>query len=583
MKFKKSAISLSLILAVSVGTFIPRAFAERPTQITISNTTFTSAQFAETLRDLYSLDARTRKKVFEVKNNKGESIFRKRRRLEAGLWATLDPVRDQVEGTSTEKAYQAFQILDNANEVIVAVIDDGVDITHEDLKGHIWINFPELYGKPGVDDDHDGYIDDIYGWNFLGNKDGTNVNGTTYEVTRIYTALKAKQDAGQILTPEETALFNQTEQEFLSGIQVAQTGLLRYQSIDAAIRLLKANGLVEESIAGLAAVTSTDPMVLQAIQLATIAFNNQMTSDDIKEGLDYFNMEVNFHYSLTFNSSDIVKDDPNNLNETGYGNNNVTGPDAAHGTHVSGIIAANRTNGIGINGQGKNIKIMPIRAVPNGDERDKDVANAIRFAVDHHARVINMSFGKEFSPNKPLVDAAVKYAEAAGVILVHAAGNDSKDTAKQDNNFPNRKVSDGQGGFRQIETWIEVGASSKTKGINLPADFSNYGKDSVDVFAPGVGIVSTIPGNKYASFDGTSMASPEVAGVAGLLLERYPNATAQEVKAAILSTVNTYTGLSCALPGTAMATTPFMLDFDKLSVTGGTVNAYKAMVQMESL
>jgi cell wall-associated protease len=580
MSLKKSAVTISVLLAVSIGTLIPSAHAFRPES---TSSALSSQRFSTALRDFYSLDTKSRKKVFDVKNRKGESIFVARRTLEAGLWSTLDPERDHVEGTSTERAYQNFNISQNHNEIIVAVIDSGVDITHEDLKGHIWINWPEFYGQPGVDDDGDGFVDDIYGWNFVGAKDGTNINGQTFEVTRVYRSLKAKQDAGQILNSEDSALFAQVSQAFQAGLADAQSGLSRYQSLDAAIRILKANGLVEETVAGLAAVTSQDPVVLQAIQLAKIAFENGTTSVDIQEGINFYKAEIDYNYSLTFNSSDIVKDDPNNMNETGYGNGDVTGPDATHGTHVAGIIAANRLNGIGINGQGKNIKIMPIRAVPNGDERDKDVANAIRFAVDHNARVINMSFGKELSPNKSAVDAAMKYAEAKGVILVHAAGNDSKDTNNQDNNFPNRKVSDGQGTFRQIETWIEVGASTKEKGVNLPADFSNYGKGSVDVFAPGKDIISTVPGNKYASLSGTSMASPETAGVAALLLERYPNATALEVKAALLASTNQYVGLSCALPGTADQTTPAMVNFSNLSSSGGTVNAYKAMVHMLSL
>jgi cell wall-associated protease len=583
MKLRESAISLSLVLAISIGTFIPSAHASRPSNTNFTSTA-TSARFASALRDLYTLDAAGRKKVFQVKNHKGESIFRasRARTLEAGLWSTLDPARDQVEGTSTEKAYQNFNISANSNEIVVAVIDSGVDITHEDLKGHIWVNLQELNGRPGVDDDGDGYVDDIYGWNFLGNKNGDNINGQTLEVTRVYAALKAKQDAGQALTPEETGLFTEASAEFLAGAADAQQGFDRYTEFDAAIRLLKANGLVEETTAGLAAVTSTEPVILQAVQLVKIAFDQDMTSADITEGLDYYKMEVDYNYSLTFNSSTIVGDNPNILNEKGYGNNDVTGPDASHGTHVAGIIAANRLNNFGINGQGKNIKIMPIRTVPNGDERDKDVGNAVRFAVDHGARIINMSFGKDFSPNKAYVDAAMKYAEAAGVLIVHAAGNDSKNTETA-NNYPSRKISDGQGNFRDIETWIEVGASSKEKGVNLPADFSNFGKTSVDIFAPGKDIISTVPGNQYASFSGTSMASPETAGVAALLLELYPNATAQELKHAILSTANLYNGLSCALPGTADATAPTLVGFSDLSVTGGTVNAYQAMVQMQNL
>lgn len=541
-----------------------------------------SMRFANTLKALNALDEETQLKLlFDVKNSKGENIF-PGPAMQKNLWATLDPEADQAEGTSTEKVYANYKVKDKG-EVIVAVIDSGVDITHEDLKGHIWVNTQEMFGKPGVDDDNDGYVDDIYGWNFLGNKDGTNVGGTTLEVTRIFAKLKAKIDGGQTLDSEQAALYTQVSKEVSEGLQQSKDGLDTYTTLAAAINLLKANGLKEESLAGIAVVTANSPEILQAKALATKVFKANKTSADIQTGIDHFKAAIDYNYNPAFDSSKIVKDDPNNLSEIGYGNNDVMGPDASHGTHVAGIIAADRENKYGINGQSLHVKIMSVRTVPNGDERDKDVGNAIRFAVDHGARIINMSFGKAYSPDKTYVDQAMKYAESAGVLIVHAAGNDSKNTESGYNNFPNRKVSTGTGSTRDIETWIEVGASAKVKGINLPADFSNFGKTSVDIFAPGKDIVSTIPGNKYASFSGTSMASPETAGVAALMLEMYPNASAQELKRAILSSANQYPGLSCALPGTAKDANPTLTNFSDLSATGGTINAFKAFLEMDKL
>jgi cell wall-associated protease len=581
MNFRNQAVSLSLFLAVTIGTLAaPSAEAGLPIFPGINM----SVRFTDTLKSIYSLDAKEQKRLFNLKNAKGESIFHGAQ-MQKDLWATLDPATDQVEGTSTEKLYGNFKIPESENEIIVAVIDSGVDINHEDLKGHMWINLPEFYGKPGVNDDGDGYIDDIYGWNFLGNKDGTNVGASTFEVTRIYAKLKAEQAAGQILNATDTALFNEVSLDYTNELADATKGLARYEDFDAAIKLLKANGLKDETLAGLSAVTSVDPTVLKAIQLAKIVYTHKLTSADITDGLTHFNTEMNYNLNLSFNPSDIIKDDPNNLTEKGYGNGDVIGPDASHGTHVAGIIGALRNN-FGINGQASNVKIMPIRAIPDGDERDKDVANAVRFAVDHGARVINMSFGKAYSPNKPLVDEAMKYAEASGVLLVHAAGNDNLDTSTQAHNFPNRKIEVTADTTRDIQTWLEVGASSRTKGVTLPADFSNYSKTAVDLFAPGVDIVSTIPGNQYASYSGTSMASPETAGVAALLLERYPFATAIETKNAIMNSTNQYAGLSCDLPGTAAnddGTPPTMVNFSNLSITGGTLNAYQAMLQMEKL
>ena len=586
MKLNEPALTLSLLFTLTLGTFIPSAHAGPITGTGTSANSSDPYGFTSTLLKIVQLDGPSRAKLFNIKDQKGESIFRKTGVEQKDQWATLDPTSDHVEGTSTEKLYKNFKISASTNEVVVAVIDSGVDITHEDLKGHIWINLVEFAGKLGVDDDNDGYIDDIYGWNFLGNADGTNVGASTLEVTRIYKNLQTKIAAGQSLNASDTALLAQVTSQYNAGLSEAQSNYSTYQAYSAALTLLKANGLTTETITGLSAVTSNDPFVLQAVQLAKLLFQANQTSVEVAEALAYFKTEIDFNYNLNFDSSSIVKDDPTVMSDIGYGNGDVTGPDATHGTHVAGIIAANRQNNIGINGQGMNVKIMPLRVVPEGDERDKDVANAVRFAVDHGARIINMSFGKDYSPNKDYVDSAMKYAEAMGVLIVHSAGNSSEDTSQFQNHFPTRTIPVNATENRDIETWIEVGASDKIKGADLPASFSNYGKTSVDVFAPGVDIVSTVPGNQYASMSGTSMASPEVAGVAAILLEAYPNATAEEVKTSILTSTNQYVGLICNLPTDPATFAPGQVsptvNFSSLSLSGGTVNADQAIVKMQT-
>ncbi|NDG85226.1 MAG: peptidase S8 [Proteobacteria bacterium] len=489
------------------------AFALEPNQST-----------SELNQALDSMSAQELDRLLDVRNAKGESIFIRRRdsrnQEQAGIWATLDPVKDGIEGTSTEELYQKFRIPRRKNPVIVAVIDSGVDIHHEDLKGKIWVNEAELNGKPGVDDDGDGYVDDIYGWNFLGAKDGRNVDATTLEVTRVYEMLRRKSTQGP-------------------------------------------------------AITSTEPAVIEAKATVRKLFEKGRGSEFVAQAIERFQTALKFHYNPDFNSSAIVGDDPENLNEIGYGNNDVTGPDPLHGTHVAGIIAADRDNRIGIRGQGRNLRIMSIRAVPNGDERDKDVANAIRFAVDHGARVVNMSFGKPLSPGKSAVDAAVKYAESKGVLLVHAAGNDGLSLDHDHSNFPTRKIRESTG-TREATNWIEVGASDRALDSTLPAIFSNYGGKTVDLFAPGVKIMSTLPGNQYAALNGTSMATPEVAGVAALLLEKVPTTSFLDVRNAILSSVRSHAGLQCRSPDKSGGA-PRMVDFRELSITGGTLNALGAM------
>jgi cell wall-associated protease len=512
--------------------------------------------------------------LFNVRDHKGESIFWKRPRTqEKGIWATQDPIKDQVEGTSTDLLHKKFRALRSGKTVIVAVIDTGVDITHPELSGKIWTNKAELYGKPGVDDDHDGYIDDIHGWNFIGNKDGTNLNKSNLETARIYSRLKRKQLDGP-LSSEEATLFDKVSNEILTQIENTKQNQLLIEATAEAIRFLNSRGLKEETLQALDEMTSSDSEIEAAIALARKPFSRSMKLADLEKTLDFFRMRLKYHLNPSFDPSEIIGDDPNNPSETGYGNPDVTGPNAEHGTHVAGIIAADRANSFGIDGQARNVEIMSIRAVPDGDERDKDIANAIRFAVDHGAQIINMSFGKKYSPEKELVDEAVRYAELKGVLLVHAAGNEQKNTEGDSANFPNRKL--GSTGL-EAGNWIEVGASGPKADQSLPAGFSNYGKTSVDVFAPGVGIVSTFPGNRFSTMSGTSMAAPEVSGVAAVLKSAKPDTDPAKMKLAIISTVNLHPALQCVLPGKRNNQSSALVPFSSLSVSGGTVNAYRAM------
>jgi subtilisin family serine protease len=265
---------------------------------------------------------------------------------------------------------------------------------------------------------------------------------------------------------------------------------------------------------------------------------------------------------------DIVGDDETNINDRYYGNNDVMANTPFHGTHCSGIIAAMRNNGKGMDGVASNVNIMMVRAVPDGDEHDKDIANAIRYAVDNGARVISMSFGKDFSPQKRWVDDAYKYAESKGVLLVEAAGNAHKNVDTS-GSFPNPIYADGSGVASNV---ITVGASGNSENGGLTASFSNYGKKNVDVFAPGVNIYSTIPGgNTYGNASGTSMACPLVAGVAAFILQNYPKLTPQQVKMAIEKTAQAPKE-KVKIPGESEE-----VEMSELSKSGGIINAYEAI------
>lgn len=498
-------------------------------------------------------------------------------------WFHLDEKEDGYPGMSTKKAYRDLVKGKEGKTVVVAVIDSGVDAEHEDLADIMWTNPGEIAGN-GIDDDHNGYIDDVHGWNFIGGKDGKNVNYENLEVVRLYNIYKKKYEgkSRDKLSKKKRAEYDKY-MEYKKVIEekiekMGPNAELYEQTLGTFDAIAKAIGKKPEDItkADLDKFEPKEDAMKHVMGMLTQYMGQGMTFselyNEIKGAADYYVSQVKYNYNVDFDARHIVGDNINDKKERNYGNNNVEGPDAAHGTHVSGIIAAIRGNNIGIDGVANNVRIMSVRTVPNGDERDKDVANAIRYAVDNGASIINMSFGKGASPYKKVVDNAVKYAAKHDVLLIHAAGNDGKENF-MDNNYPNdRYMKKGLFKPRYCPTWIEVGALAPSADKDAPATFSNYSATYVDVFAPGVEIYSTIPDNKYASFQGTSMACPAVVGVAALVRSQYPKLTAKQVKEVLIKSVNKMSGLY-NVPGEEGKTMPF----NKLCVSGGTVNAYNAL------
>ena len=505
-------------------------------------------------------------------------------------WFILDPTENRVQGLSVEKAYNTILKDKKSKTVIVAVIDSGVDIDHEDLKDKIWTNEKEIAGN-GKDDDNNGYIDDKYGWNFIGGKDG-NVEVDTYELTRVYVDLKSKYgDANpkkiKKNDKKEYEYWLKIKEDFEKQYEEAHQQYVFYAGIrDNIIRfhnLLKAYLDVDTiTMNDLRSINSSDSIVLTARNIIGSIYQNVgedmdfgMITDELDEAVEHFGNQVNYAFNVDFDPRTVVGDNYADPYEKGYGNNNVKGHDPSHGTHVAGIIAANRNNDLGIKGIANNVKIMAIRAVPDGDERDKDIANAIIYAVDNGAHIINMSFGKSYSPYKEAVDKAVKYAESKGVLLVHAAGNSSKDIDKKDN-FPTRRYTESKA---QASNWLEIGASAWGDDENFVGEFSNYGRETVDVFAPGVNIYSTTPDNNYESFNGTSMAAPNTAGVAALLMSYYPELSAFQVRDIITKSSRKFDKLKVTKPGKEDE----LVDFSDLSISGGLINAYEAVKMAESM
>lgn len=496
---------------------------------------------------------------------------------------TLNWYNGKGPGMNTEKAYSALKKR-KTTTVVVAVIDSGIDVEHKDLQGKIWTNEDEIPGN-GIDDDNNGYIDDIHGWNFLGAPGGENQKYARLEKTRIYAQLDQRfrgKESGQIAAADKADfdMYKKLDKEIKSELQSNKENLEQYTQLKMIFPMLKAK--VDEiygpnaTVAQIEKTKATTPEEIQMKELAKYIASGELNEAAIDEGIAHFEASTNYQLNTEYNDREFIGDDPHNFNDTKYGNNDVEGPDALHGTHVGGIIGAVRGNGLGGDGVAQDVKLMSLRAVPDGDEQDKDVALAIRYAVDNGASVINMSFGKGYSMHQKEVYDALAYADAKGVLLVHAAGNDNQDVDANDN-FPTSSYS-----FQNAKLghYLTIGASTRVAKEQLAAGFSNYGQTKVDVFAPGFEIYNTVPQSDYKNLQGTSMAAPMVSGVAAMLKSYFPTLTMLEIKEAILSSAKSYKGTQQFVPGTDRT-----VDFATLSVTGGVVDVYaavKACMKMEA-
>jgi subtilisin family serine protease len=497
-------------------------------------------------------------------------------------WQNLDLKKDSTFGISTEKAYTELLKGKKFTPVVVGVLDGGVDFNHEDLKTVIWANKKEKAGN-GKDDDKNGYVDDIRGWNFLGSAKGS-IDHETLELTRLVRRDKAKYDSLNIsdLKPADLPAYeaySAMKIEYDEKLNEAQNVVANIQGFKGIVDgIVKTIGKPEPTLQDLTAFKPGNELETRVRSILMEQLKEDSFKDfydaQIVKGLEHYQNELDYNLNLKYDPRPaLVGDNYNDSNERSYGTSDIQGPDASHGTHVSGIIAANRTNTIGIKGVADHVLIMGVRAVPDGDERDKDVANSIRYAVDNGAKVLNMSFGKAYSWDKKVVDDAVKYAMSKDVLLIQAAGNDNKniDSAK---NFPSRKYESGE----TAAAYIVVGASGFTNDSTLKASFSNYGKTAVDVFAPGVQINSTVPGSKYERYDGTSMASPVVAGLAALIRSYYPKLSAIQVKDIIMKSVVKVDHNVSLKVGEETKSLPF----SDLCISGGIINAYDALKMADS-
>ena len=494
-------------------------------------------------------------------------------------WYHKDYATTKVYGVNTENAYKFLESKGlKPKTVVVGVLDSGVEVDHPGLVKNMWKN-PNEIPNNGKDDDGNGYIDDVYGWNFIGGKNG-DIDVDNMEVTRVVKKYQsvfegddsAKNKENQAKMPEDFAMYMKAKDVFTKKSQEAKQSVQLYTMINNAIpdmvRLLGNKTLTKENLATIKPADQKEAMAMQV--LAQMAGDPQVAGKSapevetylkaqMKEALDYFTPQAEKGYNLDFDPrKEIVGDNYDDYSEKSYGNNHYEGPDAKHGTHVAGIIAGLVNGSETQYGVASRVaKIMTVRAVPDGDERDKDVANAVRYAVDNGAKILNMSFGKPVSPGKNVVWDAFKYAESKGVLLVKAAGNENEDIAEHQYFPTNFKSQSDEKPF--INNMIVVGSNTNDVAA-LKSSFSNYDKKMVDVFAPGSEIYSTVPDGKYEYLQGTSMASPVVAGSAAVLLAYMPNLKPEQIIESLVKTSN------------ASATN----GFSDLSRSGGVIDVAKA-------
>lgn len=493
-------------------------------------------------------------------------------------WYHKDFATSKVYGVNTANAYKYLESKGlKPKTVVVGVLDSGVQVDHPGLVKNIWSN-PNEVPNNGKDDDGNGYIDDVHGWNFIGGKNG-DIGIDNMEVTRVVAKYKpvfegddsTKNKANQANMPEEFAMYMKSKELFTKKSIDAKQNFQQYTMINEAIpemlKMLGGKTLTKENIANIKPTDQKQAIGLQVLNNLALspAFSGKspaevekLMKEEIKGALDHFGPMAK-QYDLNYDPrAEIVGDNYDDYSEKNYGNNHYQGPDAEHGTHVSGIIAGlPQGKEVQYGVASKVAKIMVVRTVPNGDERDKDVANAIRYAVDNGAKVLNMSFGKPVSPGKNVVWDAFKYAEDKGVLLVKAAGNENEDVAEHLAYPTNFKNSSDAAPF--VNNVLVVGASTN-RNNDLRAGFSNYNQKMVNVFAPGEEIYSTVPNNEYSYQQGTSMASPVVAGAAAVLLAYMPNLKPAQIIEALVKTSNKSTEN----------------DFGSKSQAGGVIDVKKA-------
>lgn len=453
-------------------------------------------------------------------------------------------VGNQMQGVNTEAALQFLKEHHKKPKktIIVGIIDSGVDTTSVDLRPAFWRNRKEKLN--GRDDDRNGYIDDLIGWNFLGTKDGKfNMETAGTEEFRQFKRLYPKYkdvDSSQVADKKEFAYYKLMRRKakidnyikFTQYSEAKYDACLYMDSLMASQHQFNKDTLTMGSLAKLP--MEGDKWQKSCQMLMADLWNTDASTrwtdflKSHKENLDLMKKRLE-GIEKEPDKRLLMGDDQTNAADRFYGNPTVQAGVYSHGTFVAGVVAGQGVKNPQIKGVYPQARLMIVRAVPDGDEYDKDIASAIRYAVDNGAKVINMSFGKTTSPQAEMVNQAIAYAAAKDVLLVQAAGNSSLNV---DSVAVYPTGTDASG--HRFANYIRVGASDPS---GARCHFSNYGAKNVDVFAPGEQITSVAPRNDHMESQGTSIASPVVTGVAALIRAYFPKLKAATVKRILMQSV----------------------------------------------
>ena len=529
---------------------------------------------------IYFYSCKKEKKYSFISSLSVQDTLKKQSKINLKNWHFKDIELDTIPGISLKRAYDSLLHNKKGKEVIIAVLDSEIDINHKDFQNYIWKNQDEIPNN-GIDDDKNGYIDDIHGWNFLGNKKGENNKFVNFEYTRILKKLSSLFENKKIVIKDSLSykLYLNAKKKYDKRLKSDIADKKYYDKLheyyfNAKKELSKFFKEKPFTIEALDSLKKTKPKGVEEIHFLILM-------DCIDKGIDddyvikekYIAQEIlDKLLNLDYNDRLIQGDNPEDITDTKYGNNilnnNVKLLD--HGTKMAGII-----RNIGLKNE---IKIMPLAISAYGDEHDKDIALAIRYAVNNGAKVINMSFGKEFSLHKEWVFDAIKYAAQNDVIIISSAGNFSYDLDVNNNYYPNDNINN----EKEIsDNFMLVGATSYSLTEKFKRKSSNYGTIDVDIFAPGYKIFTTYPNNEYTNNSGgTSSASAVVSGIAGLIRSYYPNLTASQVKQILMDSGLEY---KIEVKTPTKEDKNKMTPFNQLSKSGKVVNAYNVLLMAEEV